>query len=575
MCQSFTRFGVVSIQQSYDSMCFVLTIHEETLPGRKGRSEAEAVATVATLSKFVFEELQTSELPGPSFLSLYDTVSQKSLKFPVETPLDNKMDKTCFLVPSSAPTLEKLSPPQCHISLTEPGPATGPFTPAYPLQRRVSWSGDMPKSNNLSQNGNELTDVRSNRALSDEPFDGAMARRTSAAGGQKSRTTDPRRAENGTTAIPAAAVSGRQMTATRGDTIERDIKPEKRSQSGQVSLRIVVVLAYVILTCNVPRQLPTVDDRQGVTAHPLSLKSYNVSTSKEASLSSQSRSIPPSRLSCDWYRTEELGKRYLSLVPQADLSREKSSVGPRSQDRDRTTSIQPSAKLSTHSVPPLNQPAVSMSSSPSRVAPCRPPLSPEPAVTKAEKAEPTLLPQPDSGPHRLGRSKSRVLGNEAVECGAMRAAAPEIHREDPVTNSDGAAHRRAEPTPPNSYYPHVKRYPQPPPESSVEPTYPYIVGHESDFNSLRFPSAKGSRGKLGRSSGSVPSLDRIENLIAPPPVSLSTPSRPKSVVRVPSINNSIISSANFIHLFLGSFVKSRATIFQVNPSHGLGSFLHW
>ena len=104
-----------------------------------------------------------------------------------------------------------------------------------------------------------------------------------------------------------------------------------------------------------------------------------------------------------------------------------------------------------------------------------------------------------------------MLGNEGVERESMRAAAcptsvkepkqttvteeHETCREDPATASDGAARRRAEPSPPSSHAQHVKRYPQPPPESSVKRTYSSSASQDSDSNSVYLPHANESRGK--------------------------------------------------------------------------------
>ena len=182
----------------------------------------------------------------------------------------------------------------------------------------------------------------------------------------------------------------------------------------------------------------------------------------------------------------------------------------------------------------------------------RPPLPPEPAITRVE---PPFLPQPESSPRRLGRSKSRLQGNEGVKRDAMGAAEPptsekrrkqtaaeerETHQEDSATNAYGSSRRVAEPTPLGGHAQHVKRNPQPSPEGSVERTYSGF-NRETDSSSVRLPGTSKSRGKLGRPSDSTTSLDRTEisvALPAPPP----TQSQPKQVTGVPSNNSSTIPS---------------------------------
>jgi len=335
-----------------------------------------------------------------------------------------------------------------------------------------------------------------------------------------------------------------------------------------------------------------------------STKSSGISASKEVPLPSRTRNVSPTQTSQDTFP---------DTSPSLRLHNTEEF---RAQQLHRTTSFQQSAKPSTYSAPPLKQSGISISSSVSHVGPAlmkptsslarpprvmlssepraqsggapvdlpRPPdqekvatnpdeprhsntfaashrLSspPQPAITKAD---PTFLPQPETGMHRLGRSKSRMLGNEGVEREAMRAAARrtsdkkepkrttvaeerETRREDSATDSDGAAWRRAEPSPPSSYAPHVKRYPQPPPESSVKRTYSSSASHDFDSSSVHLPDANGSREKAGRPLDSVPLSGRMETSITQPVASLSTPSQPKSVVRVPSNNYSTISSADY------------------------------
>ncbi len=367
---------------------------------------------------------------------------------------------------------------------------------------------------------------------------------------------------------------------------------------------------------NAPRQ-PRIreDDRQRVYAPPVSSsKSSGTSTSKEVPPLSRTRNVPPTRPSQDTasdpsfglHKTEEL-----SSVPRVGSSRDKNAIKHHAQQVDRTISVQPSAKPSIHSAPPLNRPGISTSSSLSRIAPAitkptsswmpaprgmpsdephtrpgeapselsrppdqgkgntypdqqshsnpsaasyRPPLPSECAITKAESP---LPPKPESGPHRLGRSKSRI--NEGVEREVtMRDVEPptsekkerkltvvaeerETYREDSATGSYGASHREAESTPPSSHGSHVKRYPQAPPESSVERTS--TLSRESDSGLLRLPDAGKTRGKVDRPADLAPSLDRRATSTSPP-ASLSTRNQPKHVIGVPSNNASTNSGAN-------------------------------
>ena len=301
-------------------------------------------------------------------------------------------------------------------------------------------------------------------------------------------------------------------------------------------------------------------------------------------------------------------------ISKVDVPDERHAIRPSAQQVGRTTSAQPFAKSSTHSAPPLNQPGISMSPSLSpslsRMAPAitkptssrmhtargilsgehhsqsggfhpdiswlpeqgkgklvtypdeqghtdpsdaspRPPLSPEPAITRAE---PSFLPQPESDPHRLGRSKSRIRiqGNEGVKRDATGVAEPPTleeqrkqtaaaeergtHREDSTTNAYGGSHQMPEPTHLGRHAQHVKRNPQHTSEGSVERTYSSLT-RESDSSSVRLPDASKSRGKPGRPSDSTTSLDRTEipvTLHAP----LSTHNQPKHVTGVLSNNSS-------------------------------------
>jgi hypothetical protein len=183
----------------------------------------------------------------------------------------------------------------------------------------------------------------------------------------------------------------------------------------------------------------------------------------------------------------------------------------------------------------------------------RPPLSPEPATPRAE---PSFLPQPESDPHRLGRSKSRIRiqGNEGVKRNATGVAEPPTlekqrkqtteaeergtHREDSAMNACGGSRQMAEPTPLGSHARHVKRNPQPTPEGSVERTYSGFT-RESNSSSVRLPDASKSRGKPGRPSDSTTSLDRTE-IPGTFPALLSTHNQPKHVTGVPSNNSSTI-----------------------------------
>jgi len=328
--------------------------------------------------------------------------------------------------------------------------------------------------------------------------------------------------------------------------------------------------------------------------------------------------VPPTRTSQDTgtdasfarHRSEEQRERSQTPVSKVDAPDERRAIRPRAEQADRATSAQPSAKPSAHYAPHLNQPGISISSSLSRVAPAittsmsswmhtargilsskyysqsggfhpdlsrlpeqekgttypderghtkpsdashGPPLPPEPAITRVE---PYFLPQSESSPHRLGRSKSRILGNERVKRGAMGVAEPptpekqrkettaagehETHREDSATNAYGGSRRMAEPTL-GGHGQHVKRNPQPTPEGSVERTYSGF-NHESDSSSGRPLNARKSRGRLGRPSDSTTSLDGTEmsvTLPAPP----STQNQPKHVTEVPLNNSSTIPSA--------------------------------
>jgi hypothetical protein len=329
-----------------------------------------------------------------------------------------------------------------------------------------------------------------------------------------------------------------------------------------------------------------------------------ISASKEVPLSPRTRNVSPTQTSQD---------TFLDTFPSLRLHNTEEF---HAQQLHRTTSFQQLAKPSIYSAPPSKQPGISVSSSISRVPPAltkptsslaRPPrvmLSsesraqsggapvdlprppdqekrtttpdelrhthtsaashelpslPQPVITKVD---PIVLPQPEIRTHRLGRSKSHMLGNEGLEREAMQAAARltsdkkepkrttvaeghETRREDSAADSNGAARQRAEPSPPSTYAPHVKRYPQPPQESSIKRTYSSSISHDSDSSSVHLPDANGSRGKARRPLGPVPLSDRTETSITQPLASLSTPNQPKSVVRVPSNNYSTFSSADY------------------------------
>jgi len=180
----------------------------------------------------------------------------------------------------------------------------------------------------------------------------------------------------------------------------------------------------------------------------------------------------------------------------------------------------------------------------------------ENAVTKAESPSP---PQPGSGPHLLWRSKSRIQENTGAEGKAMRAPEPRTSEKERKRTTASEEHelqetsatdpydprRKAEPTPPSSYTRHDKRYPQTPPENSIERTYSSF-SRESDSGSVSPPDASKSRGTAGRPSGSAPSLARTGSSITPPPTSFTGQSQPKHITRVSSTKFSTISSADHL-----------------------------
>ena len=99
----------------------------------------------------------------------------------------------------------------------------------------------------------------------------------------------------------------------------------------------------------------------------------------------------------------------------------------------------------------------------------RPPLSPEPVITRRDHPFP---PQPESGPHRLGRSKSRIQGNEGAKRDATGVAGPPTleeqrkqttaaeergtRREGSAMNAYGGSRQMTEPTPPGGHAQHIK-----------------------------------------------------------------------------------------------------------------------
>jgi len=179
---------------------------------------------------------------------------------------------------------------------------------------------------------------------------------------------------------------------------------------------------------------------------------------------------------------------------------------------------------------------------------------PENVITKEESYSP---PQPGSGPHLLQRSKSRAQEHEGVGSKAMRAPEPPISEKERKRTTASEEHelqetsatdpcdprRKAEPTPPSRYTRHDKRYPQTPPENSIERTYSSF-SRESDSGYASLPDADKSRGNAGSPSDSASSLAGTGSSITPPPTSFSARSQPKHITRVSSTKFSAISSAD-------------------------------
>ena len=357
--------------------------------------------------------------------------------------------------------------PQFYSSRQNALPRSPTPSDNSPQSSLVSQSGAVPKTLQKVPSYAEYTRI----ALSSNDRHGV----TDAASNQPSRSTEPRLANNPTTADSAVPSTSRERTS-------KNKKDMSRSRSGQVSPHTRVVL---VCDPHPPPQPPTgVENVHGVAAPPISSsKSSGRFTSKEDPPSS--RNVPPTRTSqatgtdsSGPLGTAELGERNPSLPPQADSAREGNTAKPLAQVVGRTPSVRPSPKPPTHPAPNLNQPSVSTSPSPSHAAPTitktasgwtrtphsklpnephgdartdgapsvlprppdkgkgkahsnersdanlsapsgTPPLPPEHSTSGAGSP---FRPQPESGPRGLDRSTSRIRGNEGVGREARRVA---------------------------------------------------------------------------------------------------------------------------------------------------------
>ena len=199
--------------------------------------------------------------------------------------------------------------PQFYSSRQNALPRSPTPSDNSPQSSLVSQSGAVPKTLQKVPSYAEYTRI----ALSSNDRHGV----TDAASNQPSRSTEPRLANNPTTADSAVPSTSRERTS-------KNKKDMSRSRSGQVSPHTRVVL---VCDPHPPPQPPTgVENVHGVAAPPISSsKSSGRFTSKEDPPSS--RNVPPTRTSqatgtdsSGPLGTAELGERNPSLPPPGRLS---------------------------------------------------------------------------------------------------------------------------------------------------------------------------------------------------------------------------------------------------------------
>jgi hypothetical protein len=205
-----------------------------------------------------------------------------------------------------------------------------------------------------------------------------VGRKPPAFSNQPSRSREPHHANNPSTAVPAAApmTQSRPVTTTTKHRDSDGTPSETRSQGGQVSSGRNTKIVLVILTSSRPQQSDAGADRAQDVSAPSTSSSGSSSVPTSKGVPPSSLNLPPTRASQETGSDapfglaggKELGPEDQIPLPQAHSSHGRKTTKPHAQKVDRTTSVQLSPQPSTHSAPVSNQPTVSASSSPSRVA---------------------------------------------------------------------------------------------------------------------------------------------------------------------------------------------------------------
>ena len=342
-------------------------------------------------------------------------------------------------------------------------------------------------------------------ALSDEHLDSDAGASPVVALGQPSRWMEPRPTDNQISAILGAASRGFQAITERGDANQFDVELVARSRSGEVSPHIGVVLLFVIL--NSPLQSPDADSMQSASVHLISSSNLSDTPAPKEARAAQREGVtnPGPILSAvlvqltlkpHWFsgseETKEMKETFFIQAPPRGIPFESPHPG---EDREKARPDEQGRNPSA--TPPEHTPATT---------------------------DPPTLPQLVSGQCRSVGTNSPIRLNDGVDRGAeqaMKGAPSERNERKRVMVPEEHENRlkdstNAEPNSVTGYAVNVMQY----------------------LKAL--PDTSDSRGKMGRSSNSAPSL---ESRTTPP----STQNRPRDVIRVCSVddgNSTVFSRTN-------------------------------